>query len=88
MKVFHAGIYYESNFNKKNLFFGKTRLFVPRDDVCEVNRESALLVFPDVIEVVTRKGALYFHALGKREAMCTLLTDTFFPEINNPALLE
>jgi hypothetical protein len=22
--------------------------------------------FPDVIEVVTRIGALYFHALGKR----------------------
>jgi hypothetical protein len=40
------------------------------------------------VEVVTRRGSLYFHALGKREAMCTMLTDTFFPEINNPALLD
>jgi hypothetical protein len=84
MKVFPTGVYYESSFNKKNLFFGKTRLFIPREDVSEVNKASALLVFPDVVEVVTTRGSLYFHALGKREAMCALLTDTFFPEINNP----
>jgi len=31
-----------------------------------VNKEAALGIFPDVIEIVTSKGGVYFHALGKR----------------------
>jgi hypothetical protein len=49
MKIFPNGVYYESNFNKKNLFFGKTRLYLPREDISEIIKESALVIFPDVV---------------------------------------
>lgn len=49
LKVFEEGIYYESSFNKKNLFFGKTKLFIPKSDIYEINKQIALLIFPDVL---------------------------------------
>ena len=65
MKMLNKGILYISSFNKKNLFFGRTKLFIDKEEIIEINKESALVIFPDVIEVVTKKGGLYFHALGK-----------------------
>lgn len=69
MRILPEGIIYYSNFNKKNLFFGKTKIFIPKEEIFEINKQSALVVFPDVLEVVTKKGNIYFHALGKREKM-------------------
>ncbi len=46
---FNFRVYYESSFNKKNYFFGKTRIFIPKTDIYELNKQKALLVFPDVI---------------------------------------
>ena len=39
------------------------------------------MIFPDVIEIVCKKGNLYFHALGKRQEMISKLNECYFPEI-------
>lgn len=82
MRILTTGIYYYSNFNKKNYFFGKTRIFIPKEEIYEINKNSAFMLFDDVIEVVTKKGVISFHALGKREKMITELNENFFPEGN------
>lgn len=33
IKIFPQGVYYESFFNKKNLFFGRTYLFIPNKEI-------------------------------------------------------
>jgi len=33
MKILSKGITYESNFNKKNIFFGGTMLFLPKEEI-------------------------------------------------------
>ena len=33
VKVLSEGLYYESSFNQHNYFFGKTRLFLPKDEL-------------------------------------------------------
>lgn len=40
------------------------------------------MIFPDVIEVLTTKKGVYFHALGKREKMIEELNEQYFPEVN------
>lgn len=40
------------------------------------------MLFPDVLEVVTKYGGVYFHALGKRETMYQHFIDTYLPEVN------
>ena len=67
-------MYFESFFNKKNLFFGRTKLFVPRKEIGGINPENALGFIPDVIELETAKGPLNFHTLGKRELALNTLT--------------
>lgn len=79
MKILPEGILYLSNFNKKNYFFGKTKIFIPKEDIFEINKQSALVIFPDVIEVITKKKGVYFHALGKRERMVEELNEMYFP---------
>jgi hypothetical protein len=83
VKVLPSGLYYESSFNQKNYFFGRTRLFLPKEEIFEVNKQTVLLFFPDVLEVVSKFGAVYFHALGKREAMYHHFIATYLPEVNN-----
>jgi hypothetical protein len=82
MKVTPEGLIYHSSFNKRNYFFGRTKIFIPKEEVFEINKESAFVLFDDVIEIVTKKGRIYFHALGKRERMITELNENFFPEVN------
>lgn len=33
LKLLSEGLLYISNFNKKNIFFGKTKLFISREDI-------------------------------------------------------
>jgi hypothetical protein len=83
VKVLPEGLYYESSFNQRNYFFGRTRLFLPKEELFEVNKQTALLFFPDVLEIVTKYGPVYFHALGKRETMYQQFIDAFLPEVNH-----
>lgn len=82
LKVLPSGIYYESSFNQKNYFFGRTKIFIPKEEIFEINKQTVLVFFPDVLEVVTKYGGVYFHALGKRETMYQNFIDTYLPEVN------
>jgi hypothetical protein len=33
VKVLPEGLYYESSFNQRNYFFGRTRLFLPKEEL-------------------------------------------------------
>jgi hypothetical protein len=82
VKVLPAGLYYESAFNQRNYFFGRTRLFLPKEELFEVNKQTVLLLFADVLELVTKFGPVYLHALGKRETMYQHFIDAYLPEVN------
>ena len=73
LKVLSEGLYYESYFNKKNIFFGKTHLFIPVKDILEIDEKNTLVVFPDAVEVRTPRGEIFFHALAQRKAIYTAL---------------
>lgn len=47
-----------------------------------MNKQYALYVFSDVIEIVVKIGRLYLHTLGKQEKMFGELTEAYFPENN------
>lgn len=82
LKPLPTGIYYESNFNQSNYFFGKTKLFLPKSDIFEINKQRALFIFPDVLEIITKFGGVYFHALGQREELYNLFMKLYLPEAN------
>jgi hypothetical protein len=74
------GVYFESFFNKKNFLFGRTRMFIQRKEITSVNSNNAFGFIPDVVEVETSRGSLYFHAYGRRDELTRSLIEYYFPE--------
>ena len=59
---------FESSFNKRNLFFGGTKLVVPKSHIIGVSA-STMMLLPNSIEVQTRMGPLFFASLFYRDQL-------------------
>ena len=66
MKLSPEGLFFESVFNRKNVFFGTTQLFIPKSHISGVTKETMLLV-PNSLSVETIKGPLLFTSLFNRD---------------------
>ena len=40
------------------------------------------MIFPDIVEISTKNGPIYIHALGSRQKIFDFLTTAYFPENN------
>lgn len=77
------GIFFESHFNNKNLLFRKTKLFIPKSDIVEIDMKNTLVVFPDAVLVKTEHGLVSFHALGHRKIISAAIKEAYMGDSSN-----
>lgn len=68
LKLCDGTLCFESSFNKRNLFFGGTKLVVPKSHIIGVSA-STMMLLPNSIEVQTRMGPLFFASLFYRDQL-------------------
>ena len=66
MKLCDGILCFESSFNKRNLFFGGTKLVIPKSHIIGVRAET-MMMLSNSIEVQTKMGPLFFTSLFSRD---------------------
>lgn len=66
LKICDGTLCFESSFNKRNLFFGGTKLIVPRSHLLGARAET-MMMLDNSIEVLTKMGPLFFTSLFYRQ---------------------
>jgi hypothetical protein len=57
---------FESNFNKRNLFFGTTKIIVPKSHMLNVKAET-MMILDNSIELQTKMGPILLTSLFHRD---------------------
>lgn len=60
-------LYFHSYFNKGNLFFGNTKLLVPKEDMLKLEKSTNAMIFDNSISIYTSKGKLFFTSFIYRD---------------------
>ncbi len=68
-----------SSFNRNNLFFGKTKMIIPKADVLYLEKKSRAKMFHTSLTVVTTKGEIVFDSLLFRNEAYRLIILAFQP---------
>jgi hypothetical protein len=74
-------LFFHSRFNSSNIFFGKTKLEIPRSDIKKIEKKYNAIIFDNSISITTLNGEIFFTSIVSRDQAYDLICKTF--DINN-----
>ena len=70
-------LFFHSRFNSSNIFFGDTKLEIPRTDIKKIEKKYNAIIFDNSISITTVNGEIFFTSFVSRDHAFDLICKTF-----------
>lgn len=66
-------LFFHSRFNSSNVFFGDTKLEIPKSDILKIEKKYNAIIFDNSISITTCNGEIFLTSLVSRDKAYNLI---------------